>query len=292
MALEELRQWNILNVVVLVPANNEENVLNLYSWFPYQPPSGRCGKLKKPVLLNKWIGREGKFLHNTSLFPTKFPKDLDGCSISVSTLPLDPHVMVSSDKEVVLDKSNIKYTEGLDIRLLRFLTQRLNASLSFLPPPAGDWGDWEYMGENSTWNGIVGDVIYRRADVGVCGTTYTFAIIPDLELTVPYDTMDAVWVVPRARQHPRWSSITRVFHPPMWLLLMIVITMAAVIMSCLSKYAARYSAEQPVYRTLSGCLSSAWAVMMGVSVARQPFSGPVRLVSNFYGSITRLREGS
>jgi hypothetical protein len=280
MALEELRQWNILNVVVLVPANNEENVLDLYSWFPYQPPSGKCGKLNKAVLLNKWIGREAKFLHNTSLFPTKFPKDLDGCSISVSTWPLDPHVMISSDKEVALDKSNIKYTEGLDIRVLRFLTQSLNASLSFLPPPAGEWGD---VYPNSTWGGIVGDVIYRRADVGVCGTTYIFALIPDLEFTVPHDTMDAVWVVPRARQHPRWSSITRVFRQPMWLLLMIVIFMAAIFMSCLSKFAARYSEEQPVYRNLSGCLSSAWAVMLGVSVGRQPYSGPARLAFCFYG---------
>jgi hypothetical protein len=272
--LEELRQWNILNVAVLVPSNNEQNTLDLYSWFPYQPPSGKCGKLNKPVLLNKWIGQREEFLHSNSLFPTKFPNDLHGCNISVSTLPLDPHVMVSSDREAALDKNNVKYTEGLDIRLLQFVTQSLNATLRYLPPPAGDWGD---VYPNQTWGGISGDLLYGRADVGVCGTTYAFSYTPDLEFTVPYDTMDAVWVVPRAKQHPRWSSITRVFHLPMWLLLMIVIVMAAVIMLCLSKYAARYSDEQPAYRNLSGCLSSAWAVMLGVSVARQPYSAPLRL---------------
>jgi hypothetical protein len=278
MTLEELRQWNILNVVVLVPASNGENALDLYSWFPFQPPSGKCGKLNEAVLLNKWIGRDAKFLYNISLFPTKFPKDLDGCSILVSTWPLDPHVMVSSDRGIVLDKSNVTYTEGLDIRVLRFLAQSLNATLSFLPPPCGDWGD---VYPNETWGGIVGDVLYRRADVGVCGTTYIFAFIPDLEFTVPYDTLDAVWVVPRAKQHPRWGSITRVFHLPMWFLLMFLIIMTAVIMTCLSNYSARYSEEQPVYRSLSGCLSSAWAVMLGVSLAKLPCSGPVRLALCF-----------
>jgi hypothetical protein len=272
--LEELRQWNILNVAVLVPDNKEQNTFDLYSWFPYQPPSGKCGKLHEAVLLDKWIGRSEQFLHSSSLFPTKFPNDLQGCSISVSTFPADPHVMVSSDRDAALDKNDVTYAEGLDIRLLQFLTRSLNARVSYRPPPAGDWGD---VYPNQTWGGIVGDLLYGRADVGVCGTTYVFVLSPDLELTAPYDTMDAVWAVPRAKQHPRWSSITRVFHLPMWLLLMIVIFMAAVIMSGLSKYAARYSEEQPVYTNLSGCLSSAWAVMLGVSVARQPNSGPLRL---------------
>jgi hypothetical protein len=277
--LEELRQWNILNVVVLIPSRSEHNTSELYSWFPYQPPSGECGKLREEVLLNKCVGTNGHFLRNVSLFPTKLPTDLDGCNVTVSTFPLDPHVIISTDKEEVPDGTEVVYTDGLDIRLFSFMARSLNASVQFLPPPAGDWFD---VTPNNTWGGIVGDLLYRRAHIGMCGTTYAFSPITDLDFTVPYDVLDAVWVVPRARQHPRWSSITRVFHLPMWLLLVTVMIMAAGVMLCVSKYEAKYKEEMSAYRSLSGCLSSTWAAMLGVAVARQPDRAPMRLLIRYF----------
>lgn len=273
IALEELRQWQVLNVVALVPASDQRNTFDLYSWFPYQPPSGECGKLRRTVVVNRCTAEGGYLLRNVSLFPPKIPNDFAGCPITVSTLPSEPHVMISIDREERQADSDVTYTDGLDIRLFNFINQRLNASVRFLPPPDGDWS---FIYSNNTWGGIMGDVVYGRADVGMCGTTYLYSMTPDLDLTVPYETLDAVFVVPRAKQHPRWNSITRVFHLPTWLLLVIVMIGAAVIMLCLAKYGTKYNQEHPVYRTMSGCLSTAWAAMLGVAVPRQPCSGPMR----------------
>lgn len=273
IVLAEMRQWQILNVAAMVPASSERDTFDLYSWFPYEPPSGECGKLREAVLVNKCAAKCGCLLRNASLFPPKIPNDFAGCPITVSTLPSEPHVMISIDKEERRADSDIAYTEGLDIRIFSFMKQRLNASARFLQPPEGDWS---VIYSNNTWGGIAGDVVYGRADVGMCGTTYVFTMTQDLELSVPYETLDAVFVVPRARQHPRWNSITRVFHLQMWLLLIIVMIVAAVIMLCLAKYGAKYNEEQPEYRSMSGCLSSAWAAMLGVSVPRQPCTAPMR----------------
>jgi hypothetical protein len=181
--------------------------------------------------------------------------------------------MTSIDREERQQAANVTYADGLDIRLFNVIIQRLNASARFLPPPDGDWG---IVYDNNTWGGITGDLVYGRADVGMCGTTYAFAFTNDLEFTVPYETLDALFVVPRAKQHPRWNSITRVLHLTAWLLLIIVMIAAAVIMLCLANYGTQFSEEQPDYRSMSGCLSRAWAVMLGVSVPRQPRSTPMR----------------
>jgi len=276
--LEEMRQLHVLNVVALVPATSDPNTFDLYTWFPYQPPSGECGELRETVLVNKCTEKEGHLLRNVSLFPPKVPGDLAGCPITVSTFPSEPHVMKSIDKEARQPEANVTYADGLDIRLLNFVTKRLNASTRFLPPPDGDW---MIFYPNYTFGGITGDLLYGRADLGMCGTTYAFAW-PDLDMTVPYETLDALFVVPRAKQHPRWNSITRVFHLPTWLLLIIVMIVAAVTMLCLAHYGIKYNEEQPDYRSLSGCLSCVWAAMLGVSVPRQPRSAPMRYSKSKY----------
>jgi hypothetical protein len=273
IVLEEMRQWQVLNVVALVPASSDRNTFELYTWFPYQPPSGECGKLRETVLVNKCTAQEGYLLRNISVFPPKIPQDFAGCPITVSTLPSEPHVMTSIDRVERQPEADATYADGLDIRLLNFVKQRLNASVRFLPPPDGEWWTIYF---NNTWGGIAGDVLYGRADVGMCGTTYAYAMTPDLDFTVPYEALDALFVVPRAKQHPRWNSIARVCDLPTWLLLIIVMIVAAVIMLCLANYGTKYSEEQPDYRSMSGCLSSAWAAMLGVSVPRQPRSAPMR----------------
>jgi hypothetical protein len=269
IVLEEMRRWQILNVVAMVPASSEPDAFDLYTWFPYQPPSGECGKLRETILVNKCIAKGGYLLRNI-LFPPKIPTDFAGCPITVSTLPSEPHVLTSIGSKERPAGGDVTYEDGLDIRVLNFVIHGLNATVRYLPPPHGDW----YY--NSTASGIVGDLWYGRAEVGMCGTTYVFAYMGNLDLTVPYETLDAVFVVPRAKQHPRWNSITRLFHLQTWLLLFLVMIVAAVIMLCLANYGAKYSGEQPDYRSMSGCLSNAWAAMLGVSVPRQPRSAPMR----------------
>jgi len=87
--LEELRQWQVVNVVAMVPASSDRNTFDIYTWFPYQPPSGEYGKLRETVLVNKCTAYEGHLLRNVSLFQPKIPKDFAGCPITVSTLPSD-----------------------------------------------------------------------------------------------------------------------------------------------------------------------------------------------------------
>ena len=271
--LEELRQWQVVNVVAMVPASSDRNTFDIYTWFPYQPPSGECGKLREKVLGNKCTAQEGHLLRNVSLLQPKIPKDFAGCPITVSTILSEPHVMTSISRDERKPQVDVTYADGLDIRVLNFVSQKLKASGRFLPSPDREW--WIFY-ENNTWGEIAGDLLYGRAELGICGTTYGFTMVKDLDFTVPYETVEVLFVVPRAKQNPRWNSITRVFDLPTWQLLIIVMIVAAVIMLCLANYGTKYSEEQPDYRSMWRCLSDAWDAMLGVSVARQPRSSPMR----------------
>jgi hypothetical protein len=92
-------------------------------------------------------------------------------------------------------EADVTYEDGLNIRLLNFVNRRLSASARFLPTPDGEC---LIIYPNYTWGGIAGDLVYGTAELGMCGMTYDFGMIKDLDMTVPYDTLDAVFVVPRA----------------------------------------------------------------------------------------------
>jgi hypothetical protein len=58
-----------------------------------------------------------------------------------------------------------------------------------------------------------------------------------------------------------------------WILIFTTILFAAIVLKCLARYGDQ---EVSVYRTLTGCLSCSWAVVLGVSVESAPLSGQVR----------------
>jgi hypothetical protein len=118
----ELWKENIINVIVIIPtpdvcevdmntASGQEfvPVLQLCTWFPYQPPDA-CAQTTNAILLDHWVANakgEGRFVNNSYLFPQKVPNDL----------PLG--IMV---KDPIIDAdNNTSYGDGLEIRLFNVL---------------------------------------------------------------------------------------------------------------------------------------------------------------------------
>jgi hypothetical protein len=192
--LEEMISWKILNVIILVPPKNGEHELDVYTWFPFQPPSGDCGNIMDVVLLDKWINRNGGyFSKNASLYKQRIPRDLKGCRLIAATIPLEPHVI--SDQH----KHGTTYTRGLDVRLFLYITQKINACAIFTPPTPELWGQKLH---NGSWTGIFGEVFYNRADIAFGSTMLTIEKFRDLDFTVPYGAAKYVWVVPCAKPYP------------------------------------------------------------------------------------------
>jgi hypothetical protein len=264
LILKELNDMKILNAIVLVSASREQHTIDIYSWFPYQPPTGKCGKILAVDLTEQWImHKEGYFSRNVSLFPSKIPSDLGKCPLAVSTFPFPPFTIPGRH-------ANLTYEGGFEIRLLQFIAEAKNMSVVYMTPPPGLWGR---KLANGSWTGMSSDLTLGRADIALAGTVLEQDSIADMDFTVSHGSLGFKWIVPCARPFPRWKSITRVYSMASWLLIFTSILLAALVLKCLAKCGDQ---EVPVYRRLTGCLSCSWAVVLGVSVESAPLSGHVR----------------
>jgi hypothetical protein len=263
--LKELWNRKILNAIVLLPASREQHILDIYSWFPYESPSGKCGQIRAVVHMDQCVMHKGGVLaRNVSLFPMKIPRDLGRCPLTVSTFPFPPFTIRGHTEDVT-------YTGGFEIRLLEFVAEAMNMSIVYRPPPLEKWGQ---KLENGSWTGIEGDLTLGRADIGLAGMILSQDEAVDMDFTVSHGSLGFMWVVPCARPFPRWKSITRVFSLAAWLLIFMTIILGAIILMCLAR---NKEHELALYKTLTGCVFYSWAVVLGVSAESAPISGAVRL---------------
>jgi hypothetical protein len=271
--LSEFRELNAVNAVVLVSTPNSGNV-KAYTWFPYLP-AGHCGKHEfKPVLLDECLMENNAvFFRNTALFPKKEPFDLYGCPIIVSTFPWPPFIIKS---QVNNETDQVFYTEGLEIKLISVIAQSINSTIEYLPPPANEskWGGrtaWD------TWNGLLGDVFYKRADVAFASMTATEERNQFLETTVRYWSNSVVWVVPRPGFISGWRSLLGIFRPTMWGIVAMAYLLGSSSLCTLSRTVRRQS-EPALYRDPGSCMMATWGLSLEIGAHRQPRGLIMRLV--------------
>ncbi|KDR16369.1 hypothetical protein L798_09708 [Zootermopsis nevadensis] len=281
--LQEISLWKIFDVVVIVKASathNTEKIKNdiqnfqINTWFPYQAPD-RCSNVHEVTLLESWLMEgKGRLSKNTNLFPNKIKYDLNGCTITAATFPVDiavgPYRYV--DKNDSTATPSVTYESGTEVRLIKSVAEKLNLTLRFLPPPSKNekWGD---LAEDGTFTGLLGDVVYGRADVGFAVWPLHPKLLVIMDATKSYLGDDWVWWVPCAKKVPRWKSISMVFLPSTWSALLVSVIFAVVIIPCM---VTREPSELKIYRNCGNSVSTVWATFLGVSIPRMPKTVPVR----------------
>jgi hypothetical protein len=274
----ELWTSRVVNSVVLIPALDTHiatgtvNILDAYIWFPYQP-AGKCIHVKDAVLQNRWIldsNNTGYFMHNTSLFPQKIPRDIHGCPLAVSTFELPPMIMRKKTTEV--DPKNIIYDKGLEIYILTELAKSINSSLKFRdsPPDGGNWG-WD-LG-NGTWNGLTGEIARSYSDISACLLWYRCHLVKEIECLRPYIIDKVRWYVPCARPYPRWMSLTRVFQMSLWIGFLTAYVIVAAIMWQVVKISSNIfieAAQNQAYAGFGKCFLNFWAIILEESASNHP----------------------
>ena len=207
----------IINIIILIEEKSSyptDNYIvnNIYTWFPYHPP-GSCANTYEPILLDSCITGGGYtyFKTNTTLFPNKLIKNHGGCKLRVSTFELAP----VNFKEVLYGDGSHTYLEGVEVRLLEIIGKGVNMSILYMP--RSDDYFWGVQFENGTWTGITGEVMRKYSDINVTLMWYKRHLLPEFECLTPHSIDHVVWYVPCAKPYPRWSSLTRVFKPSLWL---------------------------------------------------------------------------
>jgi hypothetical protein len=278
----QLWRWRVVNAVVLIAALGPQDardtipLLDVYTWFPYHPP-GRCADVRDAVLLDRWVVDRkcnGSFLYNTSLFPDKVPKDLEGCPIIASVFELPPAVM--SRKDTKQDSTHTLFDEGIEIRLLREFEMNANMSVKYTEPLSTEL--WGVPLENGSWTGTSGQLIGGTVDVAMDLYFYRCDIIRETECLTPHLIDKVRWYVPCAAPYPGWMSIIRVFTLSLWFGFLVSYVVFAVAMCQMVKISNRMffqPKENHAYTSLVMCLMNFWAVIPGQSAPNDPPQDPV-----------------
>ena len=257
--------WNdhqIANSVIMVP-NVHESVLsvNLYTWFPFE--SGQCGKTEEVVLLDRCIlGKDRPIATNISLFSSKTPLNIQGCLIRVCTWDTKPNMILAKHNKT--DGSTTHEYTGIEAVYLLLLSEKMNMTLKFLPPPENIYlKDFFYYSLTSVLSG--------DADIAMGNFPLHYLPLAYCEPTIPYLYGTFKWYVQCAKPIRRVNNLINLFTAPVWSVLVLILFLSAVTFWCIANTPHSCVTKESIpYRYLSQCFSNAWAILLGVSVAEMP----------------------
>jgi hypothetical protein len=288
--LEEAFLFKILNVILIIKApeiqaaDQDTEMINnihvpnfhIFTWFPYESPD-RCLSVHDVILLDSWFMEgKGRLNNNIDLFPEKIKYNLRGCLITAATFPVDvvvgPYRYLGHNDSTTSETPYVTYDSGIELHLVKLVTEALNLTLKFLPPPNNN-EKWGNVTEEGSITGLLGDVLYERADIGFAAWPLHPRLLTVMDATKSYFRDDWVWWVPCAKKVPRWKSISMVFLPT-WMILLVSIIIAAAVIMCLAK---RQPTEIKMYRNCVNCIFNVWATVLGVVTPLMPRTLPVRM---------------
>jgi hypothetical protein len=239
--LAALRRAGIYDAVVLV-RGAQPHIVNAFTWRPYQPPSGNCGRLEQAVVLDTWVDstQTRHFLRNSSFQENKIPQLFEGCALNVFAYSNPPYVLDVEGRP----------SDGSEIRVLRDTAQRMNMSLK---------------------------VSSRYTDVSLVVSN----VLPPLRVrsshAYPHFVHQYRWYVPLAEPYPRWVSISRLCRTETWLCGVLSLVLAAVTLRSLAVLSHRHTAEDSCrYSSALQCLLTSWSALLAVAVGRVPRAYPIR----------------
>ncbi|KAJ9580419.1 hypothetical protein L9F63_024395 [Diploptera punctata] len=214
-------------------------VTKLYTWFPFQEYQ-QCGECRDLVLIDRWnLKGNGQFEQKTELFPSKMPKQYNGCSIKYS----------------LMDFSN-SYWE-LEWTLLRSIFDSVNTT------------------ELVETQGIDMDVIFLRSlNAELFSETIEAGNDNNSVFKVSYPHLFSklLWYVPCPRKTVRHGHFYKVFAQGVWLLFFTSYILVAAITIFLKK-----TRKYEYLDSLTYSLYCNWAVATSVSVPEMPTISKLRL---------------
>jgi len=247
LALSVIRElWEIgrgYNVVVVV---QQDELLNLYTWFPYSSHDN-CANVKNVVLVNQWVMEgEGKFVRDISPYPCKIPTNFQSCVVNLST------TMKGGIEDEIY--SHYFLTHNITKNYVNVIFNRpedLEEVITFM---------------KNFWDLYI-DMTFGSIPLVV-------EEISNGEPTFPYFSMKVSWFVPCPKPFSRLQRISHIFSPSMWVGIVVVLFLVTGTSWCLAKN----SNDSRSYTTMSSALYNIWAVIVGVSVTRKPRSLRLKLL--------------
>ncbi|XP_076042089.1 glutamate receptor ionotropic, delta-1-like [Oratosquilla oratoria] len=113
----------------------------------------------------------------------------------------------------VIDDDVFVGTHGIDVQVVRTLSQILNFTSRLTYPGPDLWG---YLLPNNTYTGMTLKVQLEEGDMGVANVFVDMNRYTRITYTSPYNFASACFCTPAPRETPKWKSLTFPFTTEVW----------------------------------------------------------------------------
>lgn len=273
----------MLNVVILAPEDITNKSFGVYTWFPFRSRDS-CTDVQEYVLLDRWLMKgDGRFLHNSSLFPAKILNSLLGCTLRASAYNNKPYVEISEVTEPKTNQSR-KHYSGLEVAVLRLIAETMNVTLVFQDTAPRNDNMWGCHLPNGTVTGILGDVFYGKSDIALSSMPKGFDILETvLESTVSYIGSALLWYVQCPRRRERWESLSTMFSAPLCVTVATALALVALLTWKLAQYSSKRALREPRrYLSVMEVFHTVFVVFVGAAGADMPRTTRVRFIISIW----------
>lgn len=250
----------IINALVIMPDENDDEMLNIYSWFPYE--GELCGTDFQVKLIDQC--RHGNFMNNIDLYPNKVPRDLHGCPVRIRVLIWPPFVLPPPDG-IIEDDKVLNINEGIEVRLMLAIAKVANFTIQFSSSIVPhDWGLVTFDG-NTT--GTMKAVKEKKADMGMGSFGPTLERRMYCDYSACHMQESLAWCVPKAQFGPRWKNLLEAFRMSTWLAMILIYLFVSTVICFLSWCPPR---DNSSYLHAKNSLIFIYATFLGLSAAETP----------------------
>ena len=186
---------------------------------------GDCGEVQDVILLDEWVVENNvTFSHYSDLYPAKVPNDFMGCPIKVSTLGIDPYVIMI-ENITQNDGSTAYNVTDLSVEVLKFVCEKLNLTYIFLPPSLNINLE-SYMKTFSELDEGLFEV------VGGTIPLFFLVVSSSFDTTIPYLHASLKTIVPCPKAIPGTEKVLTTFSLSVWLTIGLVMLLTTAVSWC------------------------------------------------------------
>ena len=161
-------------------------------------------------------------------------KTLSGSHVRISYMPQPVHVNEDREDNV------LERLWGYEISIIEAMSEKSGFTLAYHRPNDGEWGNIKKDGNQSYWSGIVGEVVYNRADIGMSAITIQQSRCKVVTPSVGYGTEGIQMFAPGPLPLPHFFALTRGFDFTSWIFIISVCILfpfvAFILLYPISKY--------------------------------------------------------
>jgi hypothetical protein len=235
-----------------------------FTWFPYSSQT-QCTDALDIVHVSRFIwGNNTKLWESDTFREENIHKTFHACPITVSS-PLKSYSWSENNHTLVYSH--------YDMDVLYLACEILNLTVDHRPPAPID-GDYLINAVTALL-----DVRFGPSELAVGDIPIDERINLYLDNTFPHEFHAYRWYVPCGRRLSRIGIMSRIFSYQVWLVLLASFCITVMLTWCFSKnFIGRNLQEFTKYKKISGCITSLWAVTLGVSVQQMPRTKIVRIL--------------